>query len=173
MSENPYQTPESIPELVDPQELSGDFSLLRNTSIWAIFCVLLLGAEIILSVFGAVGIWPSIGEHIMLFAKVMFALWLLIIITFCVWTNKSMTNAWVAGEPTPTITSANSVIYYFIPILWFWKPYVAMKQMWDNLFGTESSKVLLRSWWFMWVGFWVLILIARITFNSEYDNFSF
>ena len=174
MSENPYQTPESMPELVYSQEEVVDYSLLRSASLWGLLCVLLLGAEVIFSLLTTLGVFR---QYYIIFNTeiigVMMGLWGGFIITFCIWTCKSMTNAWVAGVPTPTITPSNAVYYYFTPILWFWKPYVAMRQIWDNLFGVDSSKSSLRSWWFLWLGFWMFVLFAVIATKEKHDSASF
>ncbi|MFT5904573.1 MAG: hypothetical protein ACI9E1_000157 [Cryomorphaceae bacterium] len=168
MSENPYQTPESMPVLADAQEEDGDFSLLRSTSFWGILSFLSIGADVIFTAFALFDI--SYVTYFDTRMTIRMSIFFVIILAVCIWTSKSMTNAWVGGKPTPTITPASSVYYYFTPILWFWKPYVMMKQIWDNLFWEKSSKALIRAWWYFWLlGFWGIVIMTVLSTNRILD----
>ncbi len=163
MSDNPYQTPGSMPLRAEDQEEVGDFDLMRNTSFWAILSLFFLGTQIVLYSLHMLSLYrPS--EELVLMLQVG------AIISVCVWTYKSMSNAWVAGKIVPTITSGGAVISYFVPILWFWRPYLAIRQIWGNLFGKESSKFLVTAWWLMWLGIWAFIVIKMLHQNTPRDK---
>ena len=166
MSENPYQTPESLPLCEDDLEDVGDFGLMRSTSCWALLRIVGIAGDVTLSVFNL--IVPNYFTYFEAYMTVRFSLLCMLILAACMWTYKTMLNAWMLGELKPNIKPALAVIYFFIPVLWFWKPYLVIKQIWDNLFGSESSKGLIATWWLCWLlGFWVLGLMILLSVGLD------
>ena len=82
-------------------------------------------------------------------AMVTLPLLLVMIAAFLLWKYRATANVFnIAGQQT--ITPAGAVYWYFVPVFWFWKPYEAMRNLWNG-FGTEKSKVfLLHAWWGLW-----------------------
>lgn len=105
---------------------------------------------------------------------VLVALALLFIITivlFCIWTNKSMKNAWALRENSylPTMTPGWAVGFYFIPIVLLWKPFQGMREIWQVTFRDRRDVVLLRWWW----GFWLISNFAdNIGLRLPVDTFA-
>ncbi|MBA4207831.1 DUF4328 domain-containing protein [Pannonibacter phragmitetus] len=53
-----------------------------------------------------------------------------------------------------TITPAGAVYWYFVPVLFFWKPYEAMSNIWRAY--ALGDRYILSWWWTLWIGVWVL-----------------
>ncbi len=166
MSVNPYQTPESSPIHEIGGSLGiGRFGAMTSTFRIAWVCVLLLVVNIVTIILGfvidkytVVEIAPSQTLGIIIYVAT--------IISVCMWTSKSMINAWALGEVRPTITPGWAAGWYFIPIAWFWKPYQALKEIWENLYGKETSKALPIVWWICWsLNFIAQILSAYIFYH--------
>ena len=99
-----------------------------------------------------------------LIAILLLVLFLITVVVFCVWTNKSMMNAWaLRKDASLTLMKPGwAVGFYFVPIALLWKPFEGMRQIWETTFAGEGGKnlTLLRWWW----GFWLL--------NNFADNIS-
>ncbi len=166
MSENPYQTPLSNP-LGRDTEISGRFGPVRDISLLAKFSKAMLIVNIILSiVYGLFIFWSldfmggsNLGdfnsisaylEFLMLLSIASVIVFVLTVIVICMWTTKAMANTWSFGKPT--ITPGWAAGWYFIPVANFWKPYEAVKQMWEGVYGSKKSKKLLLVWWWCWAG---------------------
>jgi len=99
------------------------------------------------------------------------------IISVCMWTSKSMINAWAEGEVRPTITPGWAAGWYFIPIACLWKPFRAVKEIWENLYGVSASKALLQTWWLFW-GLYILahivsaLILSSLNMFEEYELYS-
>jgi len=52
-------------------------------------------------------------------------------ILFLMWIYRANSNARQLGAQGMKFSPGWSVGFYFIPILWFWKPYQAMKEIWQ------------------------------------------
>jgi len=160
MSQNPYEAPETIP-IDEKHEHASDFGLLRSASPVAWVAISLLISQSILSILSYIGINLRLGDLNLMGISGWF-----IVITVCMWTHKSMVNAWVSGEPSPTISARSAVCWYFIPLANFVMPYLAMKQIWENLFGTKYSKAILLSWWLCWLGMWFILALKLYHHNN-------
>lgn len=92
---------------------------------------------------------------------------ILVIIFFCIWTKKSMTNAHlIEGQKYSSMMSPGwAVGFYFIPIAMLWKPYVAMKQMWNV--SKFSNNTLLGCWWTCWIA---TNLMSKVTDKIEVET---
>ena len=175
---NPYTAPQASVIQTDPSRaLAGDspYGPMRNTRTLGRVVRGLLWLQLAMTaIFGVLSIYigmQSAKEVDVFFAAdgltqtplnwiytgvtgVMGFAFVLSVIFFCIWTNKSMKNAWALREDAalPTMAPGWAVGYYFIPILMLWKPFEGMKEIWQVTFQGERELGLLRWWW----GFWLL-----------------
>jgi hypothetical protein len=61
-------------------------------------------------------------------------------ILFLMWIYRANSNARQLGAQGMKFSPGWSVGFYFIPILWFWKPYQAMKEIWQASKAPSSWK---------------------------------
>jgi len=97
----------------------------------------------------------TIADGVMvLFLLGYFPIWIAGIVFYCMWKHRVCSNAYALGgmegvsEP---ITPGWAVGYYFIPVLLLWRPYQAMKQIWDASIGDVKSSSSLGLWWALWI----------------------
>ena len=72
------------------------------------------------------------------------------------WIYQSSQNARYLGAKDMAFTPAWSIGFYFIPIVSLWKPYQAMKEIWQasqnpNNWQLEKVSSILGVWWFFWI----------------------
>lgn len=72
------------------------------------------------------------------------------------WIHRANHNARQLGAKNMEFTPGWSIGYYFIPILTLWKPYQAMKEIWQvsknpSDWGSQSVSWLLPIWWTIWL----------------------
>lgn len=84
---------------------------------------------------------------------------LIIAILVLNWIHLANRNARQLGAGDMRFTPGWAVGWYFVPIAWFWKPYQAMKEIWQasaSPFGWRGQQVspLLHWWWFLWLVPW-------------------
>jgi hypothetical protein len=77
-------------------------------------------------------------------------------ILFLMWIYRANFNARQLGAQGMKFSPGRSVGFYFIPILWFWKPYQAMKEIWQTSKDPLSWKSvkpvsILPLWWFLFL----------------------
>lgn len=88
------------------------------------------------------------------------------IILFAMWIYRANFNARALGAQNMKFTPGWSVGYYFIPILWFWKPYQAMKEIWRASKAPTSWESVARGavlpWW------WFFFLISAMVGNASF-----
>jgi len=76
------------------------------------------------------------------------------------WIYRANRNARQLGAADRRFTPGWAVGWYFIPIAWFWMPYLAMREIWrasvnPSDWGAAPVSPLLRWWWSLWiVGSW-------------------
>ncbi|MCZ0935812.1 MAG: DUF4328 domain-containing protein [Gemmatimonadetes bacterium] len=76
------------------------------------------------------------------------------------WIYRANHNARQLGAADMRFTPGWAVGWYFIPIAWFWMPYLAMREIWrasvnPSDWGAAPVSPLLRWWWSLWiVGSW-------------------
>ncbi|MFK5920968.1 MAG: DUF4328 domain-containing protein [Verrucomicrobiota bacterium] len=81
-------------------------------------------------------------------------IWIAGIVFFCMWKHRACSNAYALGGMEGVnnpITPGWAVGYYFIPILMLWKPYQAMKQIWEASSGGGRSLSVIGLWWALWI----------------------
>lgn len=79
-------------------------------------------------------------------------------ITFFIWKYR-LTDNLVRLRGARSITPAGAVYWYFVPVLWFWKPYEAMKNLVTGFDMNPSKRWLLVVWW---LGFWTTMLFSFV-----------
>jgi hypothetical protein len=89
------------------------------------------------------------------------------LIAFFMWVYRSNRNARSFGPHTMRFTPGWSVGWFFIPIANLWKPYQAVKEIWEvsrNPASPEDSEPqpLLGWWWFFWI---VALVVSNISFR--------
>ncbi|MDE2763285.1 MAG: DUF4328 domain-containing protein [Gemmatimonadota bacterium] len=83
-----------------------------------------------------------------------------------VWIHRANHNARALGATGLKMTPGWAVGWYFVPIAWFWKPYQAMKEIWQasidpKHWWRQGGSPLLVWWWGLWLaGWWVPVLFA-------------
>lgn len=92
----------------------------------------------------------SDGAMLLLGAPVLLATFL-----FLIWKYRATANAFHVAGPQ-SVTPAGAVYWYFVPVLWFWKPYEAMRNI-HNAFVGSGNHETVQSWWFAW---WLSVAIA-------------
>lgn len=128
-------------------ELRGDISLDENAELT-----------------GAAALYATVGLADAL-------LTLVTIIVFSMWIHRAAANIVAAGTVGFDYTPGWAVGWFFIPIANLFKPYAAMRQIWNASHGAQGDLLdrpegLLAIWW----GTWLLSNIAsnislRLTFN--------
>lgn len=84
------------------------------------------------------------------------ALYLFTAIVFARWILKANRNIRAAGAQGLRMTPGWAVGYFFIPIVCLWKPYYAMKDLWQasqspQAWSTATVSPILPCWWTLWV----------------------
>lgn len=72
------------------------------------------------------------------------------------WIYRANYNARQLGAADMRFTPGWAVGWYFIPIGWFWMPYLAMREIWRASvnpadLGAAPVSPLLRWWWGLWI----------------------
>lgn len=83
------------------------------------------------------------------------------------WIHRANYNARQLGALNMTFSPGWAIGYYFIPILTLWKPYQAMKEIWEaskepSDRPSQGSSGLLPLWWGLWI---VSIIINQAIFR--------
>lgn len=72
------------------------------------------------------------------------------------WIYRANYNARQLGAKNMDFTPGWSIGYYFIPILTLWKPYLAMREIWQasqepSDWGFANVSPILPFWWALWI----------------------
>lgn len=72
------------------------------------------------------------------------------------WIHRANYNARQLGAQSMKFTPGWSIGYYFIPVLMLWKPYQAMKEIWQashnpSDWGFVKTSPLVGFWWFLYI----------------------
>jgi len=90
------------------------------------------------------------------------------IVVFAMWIYRANFNSRQLGAQGMKFSPGWSVGYYFIPILWFWKPYQAMKEIWQTSKTPTSWESVTRGtvlpWW------WFFYLISNMLANASFRS---
>jgi len=84
------------------------------------------------------------------------ALYVLTVVIFSWWIVRANKNIRALGADGLRITPGWAVGYFFIPIMFLWRPYQAMKDLWKasqdpTAWHTTSRSSLLPTWWTLWL----------------------
>jgi hypothetical protein len=90
-------------------------------------------------------------------------------ILFAMWIYRANFNARQLGAQGMRFSPAWSIGYYFIPVLLLWKPYQAMKEIWQASKNPASWTTVKRGsilpWW--WFFFLAAGLLGQATFRAS------
>lgn len=72
------------------------------------------------------------------------------------WIHRANYNAHQLGAQDMVFTPGWSIGYYFIPFFALWKPYQAMKEIWQashnpSDWGFVKKSQIVSLWWFLWI----------------------
>ena len=91
------------------------------------------------------------------------------------WIYRANYNARQLGAADMRFTPGWAVGWYFIPIAWFWMPYLAMREIWrasvnPSDWATTPAWPLLRWWWGLWIvtawGLETIVEVARFRLDE-------
>jgi hypothetical protein len=93
------------------------------------------------------------------------------IIPFAMWIYRANFNARQLGAQDMQFSPGSSIAYYFIPIFWFWKPYQAMREIWQASKDPASLATVQRGsilpwWWFSFLAYIMLVNFALQRFSG-------
>lgn len=105
-----------------------------------------------------------------LYAAVLLANWLILILTYVVfgtWIYRAAANVDAASVPGFRFTPGWAVGWHFVPIANLFKPFGAMRQIWNASHGNETGDLdrgnaLLTLWWTCWI---VTSIVANYVFR--------
>jgi hypothetical protein len=85
-----------------------------------------------------------------------FVIYTITAISFLMWIYRANSNLRNIGVKDLEFTPGWSIGWYFIPIAFLWKPYQAMKEIWQasknpNNWKNEKGSLVLRWWWAFWL----------------------
>lgn len=89
-----------------------------------------------------------------------------------VWIHRANYNARQLGGTDMHFSPGWAVGWYFIPIAWFWKPYQAMREIWQASVSPvdwqrQAGSPLLVWWWGLWIlTGWGTFAVSELTVRS-------
>lgn len=88
-------------------------------------------------------------------------------IIFLKWIHRANSNVRKLGAKGLRFTPGWAVGYYFIPIVNLWKPYQAMKEIWQASnrptdWRNQPDSTILGCWWTFWI---ISAMIGRVSFK--------
>lgn len=93
----------------------------------------------------------SINDSAVGGAAILFLIcFILSIVFFCRWTHRVSSNAWALQPSAMTTTPGWAVGWYFIPLALLWKPYQAIREVWDVSASANTSGIA-GIWWTFWI----------------------
>lgn len=95
--------------------------------------------------------------------------WIVTGVAFLRWIHRANLNARGLGAQGMTFTPGWSVGWYFVPIANLWKPYQAMKEIWQassnpRAWSTVTVPSLVSTWWTLWV---LSNLLGQVSFRMS------
>lgn len=100
------------------------------------------------------------------------------VIFFSCWTYRVAWNVRALGARRLSFTPGWAVGYYFIPILWLWKPYLAMKEIWKASVDPEHwrskrTAPIVSWWWTLWIFYIVFnYIVTRLTMGAGVKDYA-
>lgn len=97
-------------------------------------------------------------------------------IAFLGWLSRTVEITPALGGGTPRASPAWSIIWWFVPVAFLWKPYTVVREVWERLATPERSGggALIVGWWLAWIGALVASRSADfasrpLTFGARFD----
>jgi hypothetical protein len=174
---NPYAPPAASIDLGGPPAVTGGGfkSALPLANAVVVAMALYVLAEVMVSIdaFVAIGVmkgvlngepfdqapWAAIDARARMLGVLLEVVWLAGIVTFCVFMPRANKNARAFMAPLSN-TPGWAAGWFFVPIVYLWKPYYAMKEIWqgsdpDPSVDAYNARVspLLPLWWWMYLAF--------------------
>ncbi|MCA0208028.1 MAG: DUF4328 domain-containing protein [Proteobacteria bacterium] len=99
-------------------------------------------------------------------------------VVFCMWIYRAAANVKAARVPGFTFTPAWAVGWHFVPIANFFRPFQAMRQIWNASHGGDGAsryrgELLLIGWWGAWsfsLAVGAVLTAATIDANSAAEE---
>jgi len=96
-----------------------------------------------------------------------------LMVVFCMWIHRANYNARQLGAVDMKFTPGWAVGWYFIPIYFLWKPYQAMKEIWQASsnparWHDEPCGSILPLWWTSFL-LSNVVMIAAARFSGEFQ----
>ena len=83
------------------------------------------------------------------------------LILWLVWKYRATATAHTIAGPQ-SVTPAGAIYWYFVPIMWFWKPYEAMKNLHSAFLGNENYEKVISWWGTFWGVIGISIVVAAL-----------
>ena len=102
-------------------------------------------------------LWTSIG------------LFVLIVVSFCVWTYQAARNAKALSALPQRMSPGWTVGWYFVPFANFWKPFQGMREIWWRSAWPQKKRapLILNIWWILWITIGILDKAVGRSFNTD------
>jgi len=89
------------------------------------------------------------------------------VIAVAMWIHRAHANLWNVGIAHLEFTPGWAIGWYFIPIATYFKPYQAMRELWQQSHLGDGSNptdgpTLLKTWWALWVMSHFLTIIGSL-----------
>ena len=138
--------------------------LSRHTTFLSLLLLLDIGlaAISVFSQFDAVFLIAVAISYVLIAITTMFA--------FGYWIVRACRNAHVLADRNLRFSPGWSLGWYFIPIANLWKPYQAMRQIWNvsenpSYNENRSAPAVIKLWWFAWI-------VSSFTWQTYPDEFN-
>jgi uncharacterized protein DUF4328 len=162
MPVNPYAPPGAALDAGGPPAPTGDGfkSVTPITKALTVVLAAFVAIEVLVQLDGITGTGVS-WLYPTAISRLVFVSRLAIVVLFCAFMPRANRNARVFGSPM-SMSAGWAAGYFFIPIMNLWKPYQAMKEIWqgsdpDPAVHAFSVRVpaLLPWWWVLFLGHFV------------------
>ena len=98
---------------------------------------------------------------------VFYLIFLITAILVCFWTYRANCNVRALGATGLRFSPGEAVGWHFVPIAWFWMPFLVMREIWrasanPSEWRGQPGSAVLGWWWALWLGFnWPIILVPE------------
>lgn len=94
-----------------------------------------------------------------------FATFVISIVLVSLWIYRAHDNLRAAGVTDLEFTPGSSIGWFFVPIMNLFKPFQAMKELWNRSHGTsdgygELSPSTVATWWTLWIARNIVTLLS-------------
>ena len=71
-------------------------------------------------------------------------------LAFILWNVRVLRNLEPLGR-NPESSTRDAILWWFVPLLWLWKPYMVMREIWAMSHDEGQQHRLLIVWWASWL----------------------